>query len=209
MATSRFSFNPNHQRGATLVEVLVSVFLVTFGVLGLMAAQLRSVASISEAENRNTVGLAAENLADGMQFNPVVEKQATAGGVNVVRRYNDYLTGAKKINLNATPTLPKPLVALNSMNPVEKLSKEEIAKYQLSLFEYGLMQLPNVVDIQYAICLDSSEADPIYVGGVMNPRCVASGGAAARTVIKVLWVVRGENATSDPVVFTYKVHVAQ
>ena len=41
----------NKNRGSTLLEVIVSVFLLTFGILALMAAQLRSVSSVSEAEN--------------------------------------------------------------------------------------------------------------------------------------------------------------
>ena len=53
--------------GATILEVMISVLLLTFGVLALMAAQLRSVASLSEAENRSIVSQAAEALAEGMQ----------------------------------------------------------------------------------------------------------------------------------------------
>ena len=51
----------NKNRGSTLLEVIVSVFLLTFGILALMAAQLRSVSSVSEAENRTIVAQAAES----------------------------------------------------------------------------------------------------------------------------------------------------
>lgn len=210
MNQAHFS-SKHHQQGSTLVEVLVSVFLLTFGVLGLMAAQLRSVASISEAENRNAVALAAENLADGMQFNPAVEQLTTPSGQNVVRRYPNYLTtgGVKQLDLSRTIDLPKPLVNTNPNDSASNITKDQVAAYQLGVFEHGLMQLPNVVDIQYAICLDNADGEPTYNNGRMEPNCSATGGAVARTVIKVLWVVRGENATSEPVIFTYKLHVAQ
>ncbi len=207
MTTTHISFQ-NKQSGATLVEVMVSVFLLTFGVLGLMAAQLRSVASISEAENRNVVALAAENLAEGMQMNPNVQRLATSNGMNVVRRYPNYLRGVRSVNPTDTTksTLPASLAGSGS---VSKLTKDRVALDQLAIFEQGLTQLPNVVDIQYAICLDRSDAEPSYNNGTMVPNCAAQGNGNDKTVIKVVWVVRGDSETSSPVVFTYKLHVPQ
>lgn len=205
----------NKQTGATLVEVMVSVFLLTFGVLGLMAAQLRSVASLSEAENRNAVALAAENLADGMQMNPSVQRLATTNGLNVIRRYPEYIRGVKKVDpLNASVnTLPRPLTGgANWTAPsgkVDNITKAQVATNQLSIFEQGLTQLPNTVDIQYAICLDGGSNEPTYNNGTMNPNCRPANSGNDKTVIKVLWVVRGDSPTSSPVVFTYQLHVSQ
>lgn len=205
----------NKQTGSTLVEVIVSVFLLTFGVLGLMAAQLRSVASLSEAENRNAVALAAENLADGMQMNPSVQRLATTNGLNIVRRYPDYIRGVTKVNPldSAVNVLPKSLTGASSWTDdsgsADGITKAQVAQNQLRIFEQGLTQLPNTVDIQYAICLDGAAGEPTYNAGTMNPNCRPAGNGNDKTVIKVLWVVRGDNATSAPVVFTYQLHVSQ
>ena len=52
MYTPAFAKKKNIQ-GSTLVEVIVSVILLTLGLLALMATQLRSVSGLTEAENRS------------------------------------------------------------------------------------------------------------------------------------------------------------
>lgn len=205
---------PQQQQGSTLVEVLVSVFLLTFGVLGLMAAQLRSVASISEAENRNAVALAAENLADGMQLNPSVQRIATNNGVNVIRRYPNYLNQTTPVKIDASNPNAHPLPAplSGAGDSASNISKAAVAQNQLAVFRHGLSQLPNTLDVQYVICLDNTNGEPTYdaATGTMRPNCNIAGGATDKTIIKVLWAVRSDNdPTKAPVIFTYKLHVAQ
>lgn len=59
------------QRGATLLEVLVSVLLMSFGVLALAGMQAYSVAAQKAAANRATAGALAAELAELVRLNPL------------------------------------------------------------------------------------------------------------------------------------------
>ena len=88
---NRFSIQgkrPSKQQGATLIEVMVAIFVLAFGVLALMVAQLRSVSSVQEAENQTVVAQAAQTLMEGMLVNPVVS--VVGGSAN-----KDYAAYAK------------------------------------------------------------------------------------------------------------------
>ena len=195
-------------QGSTLVEVMVSVFLLAFGVLGLMAAQIRSVAAISEAENRSIVAQAAENLADGMQINPEVVQ---IGSKAVVRRYPDYLT-TQSITPNPTMTLPNPSwgSSWSATSSVSDISKAALAKQQLNLFNYSLNQIPNASNLQYVICLDNSNpAEPTLNGTTISGNCRPSNTSNDKTVIKVMWTIQSENQKSTPPVYSYRMDVPQ
>ena len=137
--------------GATILEVMISVLLLTFGVLALMAAQLRSVASLSEAENRSIVSQAAEALAEGMQANSSLEKVGNSYG----RTYTEY----KKDPTSATigdgsqkTTVQKGLSGTKT--------KAEVAKQHIDEFEYVLKtQLTNVNALDYTICRDKAKPE--------------------------------------------------
>lgn len=56
------------QRGVTLIEVLVSVLIVSFGVLGLVALQARAIQYSLDADDRNRAALFADELAAQMRL---------------------------------------------------------------------------------------------------------------------------------------------
>lgn len=180
-------------QGATLVEVLVSVFLLTFGILGLMAAQLNSVAAVSESENRAIAAQAAENLAEAMQANPDIAAKGE-------RKYDKYLqTSWADVAAIATcsgtsSASGKEACALAGKTDI---TKSELAAAQLGEFQFVLSQMPNTVNLKYAICLDNvagltaEAANPILT----DAQCSGSG----QLVIKVLWTSRGsaKNAAKE------------
>lgn len=84
--------NNKQVQGATLLEVLVSVFIMAFGIMALMLAQLKSVGSIREAEMQTRVAQAAQNLAEGMLSNPDVRVK-----IEDATQYTAYV---KSANLN-------------------------------------------------------------------------------------------------------------
>lgn len=172
-------------KGATLIEVLVSVFLLTFGILGLMAAQLRSVSAVSESENQAIAAQAAENLAEAMQVNPDLE----AGGK---RKYSQYFT-SNYISISDVPSCAgetsgaKDACTLSGGN----ISKSELAQAQLGEFQYILKQMPNAVEIKYAICLANS-SDTALLDEAKNPslteaKCLPPSTVGAKAVIKIVW----------------------
>ena len=116
-------------RGATILEVMISVLLLTFGVLALMAAQLRSVASLSEAENRSIVSQAAEALAEGMQANSSLEKVGSSYG----RTYTAYYSGSTSV-MTVGDDSQKTTVQ-NGLSGTG-LTKKQVANQHIAEFEY-------------------------------------------------------------------------
>jgi type IV pilus assembly protein PilV len=57
------------QRGAALLEVLISILLFSFGILGLVGLQARAIGFSLDAENRNRAALLANDIASVMWLN--------------------------------------------------------------------------------------------------------------------------------------------
>lgn len=174
-----------YTRGTTLIEVMVSVFILTFGILALMAAQLRSVASVSEAENKSMAAQAAEALAEGMQANPS-ELDINSGDNTVKRRYSQYIS-ANWSPVNDSSTISSTITG--------NKTKAALTKEQLDDFKRSLTQsLPNASNISYAICRDNSTpGEP----SISSPNCSNSNSFNSVTVIKILWCMQGANGTSS------------
>lgn len=66
------------QRGSTLLEVLVSVLIFSFGILGLVAMQVRATQYSVDAEDRNRAALLADDLAAQMRLARTVSVDLTA-----------------------------------------------------------------------------------------------------------------------------------
>ncbi|KXJ32824.1 type IV pilus modification protein PilV [Pseudomonas sp. HUK17] len=67
---------PRRQRGATLIEVLVAMFILAIGLLGLAGLQAMSVQSNQGAYYRSQATILANDIADRMRAN---RKAALAG----------------------------------------------------------------------------------------------------------------------------------
>lgn len=185
------------EHGATLIEVMVSVLLLTFGVLALMIVQVRSVGGVSEAENRSVVAQAAEALAENMQINSTLVRVRGASRDVFRRRYTDYLVNAKTVGNQTDLNMPN----------VDNQTKAQLATRHLNEFEAILnTQIPNANTIQYSICRDNaSPAEPTLNAGVISANCNGD----AINVIKVIWQMSApsENNPSDTVVYTYTLQV--
>lgn len=200
------TFSLSHKKavqGFTVIEVMISVLLLTFGVLALMAAQIRSVAGITEAENRSIISQAAEALAEGMQTNSMLKSKMVGGKKTFYHTYEIYTknNAVQKVALKAG-TQP-------NMQIGKSLSKKELAAQHISEFQYVLQsQVPNVSHISYVICADkeASDAPTMDKSGNMNAHCNGSD----TTAIKVAWRMRGPNGTenNEGTVYTYMLQVA-
>ncbi|EMR8509059.1 type IV pilus modification protein PilV [Neisseria gonorrhoeae] len=159
----------NPQSGMALIEVLVAMLVLTIGILALLSVQLRTVASVREAETQTIVSQITQNLMEGMLINPTIDSDSNK------KNYNLY-TGPY------TPTYSGGDFKLNNL-----ISKKDLAKAQLDRFGYELKQaLPDAVDIRYAVCKDSSGKAPTLSGGTFSSNCDDK--ANGDTLIKVLWV---------------------
>jgi type IV pilus assembly protein PilV len=88
MAADPFSNRRPHpaarQRGMTLIEVLVSILLISFGIVGLLGILATTVANSTDAENRNRAAMIANQLTSQMIVNTTVTGCASATPTDVV-----------------------------------------------------------------------------------------------------------------------------
>lgn len=130
--------------GSSIIEVIVSIFLLTFGILALMAAQIRSVSAIRDAENRTLISQAAETLAEGMRVDPTMSGNINSG---VTVKYTKYKQDKKSVSGDV-----KAYQALDSNN------NSSLKDIQIANFENALKQIPDISDITYTISDDAEGA---------------------------------------------------
>lgn len=188
----------NPQSGMALIEVLVAMLVLTIGILALLSVQLRTVASVREAETQTIVSQITQNLMEGMLINPTIDSDSNK------KNYNLY-TGSY------TPASSDGDFALDNLK-----SKSDLAKAQLDRFGYELKNaLPDAAAIHYAVCKDSSGNAPTLSGDTFSSNC--DNKPNGDTLIKVLWVndSAGDSdishtnleANGDNIVYTYQARV--
>ncbi|HFC8546510.1 TPA: type IV pilus modification protein PilV [Neisseria lactamica] len=189
----------NPQSGMALIEVLVAMLVLTIGILALLSVQLRTVASVREAETQTIVSQITQNLMEGMLINPTIDSDSNK------KNYNLY-TGSY------TPASSDGDFTLDNLK-----SKSDLAKAQLDRFGYELKNaLPDTAAIHYAVCRDSSgNAPTLSDSGTFSSNC--DNKANGDTLIKVLWVndSAGDSdisrtnleANGDNIVYTYQARV--
>ncbi|HFC3179629.1 TPA: type IV pilus modification protein PilV [Neisseria gonorrhoeae] len=188
----------NPQSGMALIEVLVAMLVLTIGILALLSVQLRTVASVREAETQTIVSQITQNLMEGMLMNPTIDLDSNK------KNYNLYTE-------SYLPTSSDGNFKLNNL-----ISKKDLAKTQLDRFSYELKNaLPDAVAIHYAVCKDSSGGAPTLSGNIFSPNC--DNKANGDTLIKVLWVndSAGDSdisrtnleVSSGNIVYTYQARV--
>ena len=193
------TLNKRYIQGAPFVEVMISVFVLTFGILALMLTQIRSVASIAQAENQTLIAQAAEALAEGMQVNPTLNFKIVGGKKVLDVQYAAYKKSNEEIS--GTKTFKK-------LSDLTSNSKQDLADLQLGNFEAALQQLPDIEQIHYSICQDKETPDEpeMTAAGVFNDNCDA-GGSANGAVIKVGWVMANASKQGEKTTFTYMLKV--
>lgn len=160
----------NPQSGMALIEVLVAMLVLTIGILALLSVQLRTVASVREAETQTIVSQITQNLMEGMLMNPTIDLDSNK------KNYSLYMGKQTPLAVDGKFTLD-----------AEK-SKAQLAEEQLKRFSYELKNaLPDAVGIHYAVCKDSSGKEPtLSDSGVFSSNCDDE--VNGDTLIKVLWV---------------------
>ncbi|HGH0285085.1 TPA: type IV pilus modification protein PilV [Neisseria meningitidis] len=161
----------NPQSGMALIEVLVAMLVLTIGILALLSVQLRTVASVREAETQTIVSQITQNLMEGMLMNPTIDSDSNKKNYNLYMG-NHYILSAVDGDF-----------AVDAVK-----SKKDLAKAQLDRFGYELKNaLQDAAAIYYAVCKDSSGAAPtLSAGSTFSSNC--DNKANGDTLIKVLWV---------------------
>ncbi|MGJ0107605.1 type IV pilus modification protein PilV [Neisseria meningitidis] len=192
----------NPQSGMALIEVLVAMLVLTIGILALLSVQLRTVASVREAETQTIVSQITQNLMEGMLMNPTIDSDSNK------KNYNLYM---------GNHTLSHTLSAVDGDFAIDAMkTKGQLAEAQLKRFSYELKNaLPDAAAIHYAVCKDSSGNAPTLSGNAFSSNC--DNKANGDTLIKVLWVndSAGDSDISrtnlevsgDNIVYTYQARV--
>lgn len=187
------------QSGMALIEVLVAMLVLTIGILALLSVQLRTVASVREAETQTIVSQITQNLMEGMLMNPTIDSDSNK------KNYNLYMGNHI-------------LSAVDGDFAIDAIkTKAQLAEEQLKRFSYELKNaLPDAAAIHYAVCKDSLGAAPtLSAGSTFSQNC--DGSANGDTLIKVLWVndSAGDSdiartnleTNGDNIVYTYQARV--
>lgn len=205
------------QRGMTLIEVLVSMFVLAVGVLALLATQLRTVASVQEAESQTIVAQAVQNLMESMLINPTLCSKDIQDDTRCAGKINDKTPEGWIVksydNNNVFVEDNKGAVSYRFGNPIKvrdcktntnkwckspdaaSLNKREILEDHLGRFEDSLAKaLPNV-NAWYIICNDKSGKDMTISGDAVTSHC--SGGLDHSLVVKVLWQIEAEKVEKN------------
>lgn len=189
----------NPQSGMALIEVLVAMLVLTIGILALLSVQLRTVASVREAETQTIVSQITQNLMEGMLMNPTIDSDSNK------KNYNLYMGNHHALS------------AVDGDFAIDAIkTKAQLAEVQLKRFSYELKNaLPDAAAIHYAVCKDSSGNAPTFSGNAFSSNCDAS--ANGDTLIKVLWVndSAGDSdidrtnleVSGDNIVYTYQARV--
>lgn len=189
----------NPQSGMALIEVLVAMLVLTIGILALLSVQLRTVASVREAETQTIVSQITQNLMEGMLMNPTIDSDSNK------KNYNLYMGNYHTLSV----------VDGDFQVGVIK-TKTQLAEAQLKRFSYELKNaLPDAAAIHYAVCKDSSGNAPTLSGNAFSSNC--DNKANGDTLIKVLWVndSAGDSditrtnleTNGDNIVYTYQARV--
>lgn len=189
----------NPQSGMALIEVLVAMLVLTIGILALLSVQLRTVASVREAETQTIVSQITQNLMEGMLMNPTIDSDSNK------KNYNLYMGNHHTLS-----------VVDGDFQVGAIKTKAQLAEAQLKRFSYELKNaLPDAAAIHYAVCKDSLGNAPTLSGNAFSSNC--DNKANGDTLIKVLWVndSAGDSDISrtnlevsgDNIVYTYQARV--
>ncbi|OAM22311.1 hypothetical protein A7P89_05895 [Eikenella corrodens] len=141
---------PQLMQGSTLLEVLISVFIMAFGIMALMLAQLKSVGNVREAEMQTRVAQAVQNLSAGMLSNPdVITNLGSASNINAKLQYSNYKTSSW-VNVDSNPPSANMICGSGSANSTVK--NNEFTTCIINAFVNELkIALPNASNIAYKI----------------------------------------------------------
>lgn len=160
-----------YSRGFTLVEALISVLIMSIGLLGVAAMQTRSLGSSHTASQRSQAILAAADIADRMRANRIAS--STTAGAN----YSN--TAAAD---NGCRVVHYGHVHAAAACTTTQLAADDLFDWRAQIAAV----LPAGTGV---VCIDSTPAD----GTAAAPACDGAGRAFA---VKIFWTEKSDNNTT-------------
>lgn len=173
---------PLQQTGFTMIEVVVSMFILALGIMAMIGMQIRTLGSVKQAENISQVSQAVDNLASGISLNPHLKLKVTSRGYETHKDYSLYQLSHGCIDQSITPFIQQ-----NS-----QYSKKQFAQTILKQFCTEIKQITSIdpKDIQLKVCPNSK----IESNLPWNFSCQDNG---AQTVVKVVWKYKTKMQNSE------------
>lgn len=168
-------------KGFTLIEVLVSIFVLALGVIGVAGMQLNAMRTTQQSGFQTTALQLASEMADRMRSNDSQMKLADA--------QNPFLAVAYNSGTATAPTAP----AKKCYSTATDCSAAELAQYDIYEFETRIKSaLPGG---RVVICRDTSPWD--NSAGALTWTCTAGIAAVngASMVIKIGWQAKRPDGT--------------
>jgi type IV pilus assembly protein PilV len=162
---------PAGQRGFTLIEALISVVIMSIGLLGVAALQTRSLGSTNVSSKRSQAILLAGDLADRMRANRLASDLTAANHYASIGAADN---SCRAVHYNHTH-------AAAACTAVQ-LAADDLADWAAQIAAI----LPTGSGV---VCRDSTPND----GVVGAPACDAAGNAFA---IKIFWTEKSDNQTN-------------
>ena len=101
---SKKTLNKFSQHGSTLIEAVVAIFIMSFGILALMLAQVNSVNVSINSANQSEVTRAVQNYVEEMRAKAKISLKATTSNNSIilisVKNYSDFQSPNCTANLN-------------------------------------------------------------------------------------------------------------
>ena len=177
-----FLTNRTGNAGFSLVEILVSIVILSVGLLGVVGLQAAALKANREAANQSSASRYGRDLAEMMKGNRAVASQITAGA-------NPYVVSFSEASNALTTVVPEPADSMGSA--VGTATGQVVAQWEVREWLYRLNhELPGA---RVVVCFDAS---PYDADGLPQWACSVTGTVA---VIKIGWSRSSLNsqATAD------------
>jgi type IV pilus assembly protein PilV len=168
--------NKSDQIGFTLIEVLISVFVLALGVIGVAGMQLIALRTSQQSAIQSVAAQLATEMADRMRANP---EQMKLGDSD-----NPYLKPENVIYNSAVDTGPAAPVKM-CYTAAKNCSSAELAEFDI--YEWKNRIKAALPGGRVAICRDAAPWDSVT--GALGWAC--NGGSGTAMVIKIGW--QGKN----------------
>jgi type IV pilus assembly protein PilV len=173
------------QQGFTLLEILIALLIVSFGLLGIAGLQLVTLKTNVSSQHRSLASHYAQNIAERMRAN------ASAAEIGAMRTpftaYNAPATGTTHSGLNTFDASCKSVGCLPEFQ-----AKNDLAEWQQAIAQ----AFPRGIGI---VCIDSGSnpgpnglgGEPTYDGTMFTPNC---DGLGETFTVKIAWL---DNRTTE------------
>jgi type IV pilus assembly protein PilV len=165
------------QSGFTLLEVLIALLIVSFGMLGVAGLQLVTLKSNASSQYRSLAVHYAQEIGERMRVNDAALKTGVLR--TQFAAYNSPATSKTHASLTSFTATCKTI----GCTPAQQ-ALNDLAEWQQSIST----TFPNGIGI---VCLDSGAGEASYNGIVFTPNC---DGLGETYVVKIAWL---DNRTTD------------